>query len=170
MAANWTVQLTAGSLSGVSGFVDGVGQAALFNFPIGITVGPTGEIYVADSSNNAIRVVLSDGSVTTFAGQVTTGYADGTGVAAKFTTPNGVAVDGAGYVYVADTGNRVVRRISPQKSVTTVAGSAGSSGFLDGTGVTARLGSIRAISIVPSGDVYVGDTTRLRLLERIIRD
>ncbi len=117
---NWAVSTLAGS--GNAGFADGAGGAAMFNNPQGIAVGPTGIVYVADTANNRIRRIASDGTVTTLAGDGTPGLQNGPGNQARFNAPQGVATDNAGNVYVADTGNSAVRKIDPAGTVTSLAG------------------------------------------------
>ena len=119
------VVTTLAGLAGNSGSADGTGSAALFNFPSGVAVDSTGNVYVADTYNCTIRKVTPDGVVTTLAGVAETpGSADGTGRAARFSNPTGVAVDSAGNVYVADTGNNTIRKVTAGGVVTTLAGNA----------------------------------------------
>ena len=90
-----------------------------------MAVDGTGNVYVADSYNRTIRKVTPGGVVTTLAGMAGSwGSADGTGSAARFNYPSGVAVDSAGNVYVADTGNHTIRKVTPAGVVTTLAGNA----------------------------------------------
>lgn len=99
---------------------------------------------------------------TTFAGASATGTVDGTGTAARFGDPEGVAVDSAGNVYVADYGNHTIRKINSAGVVITFAGTAGSSGSTDGTGSAARFSGPYGITVDGTGNIYVGDSTAIR--------
>ena len=92
-----------------SGNADGAGASARFDGPQGLAVDSSGNVYVADTENNAVRKITSGGTVTTLAGG-TPGYADGSGSAAKFSLPGAIAVDGTGTIFVADTGNSRIRK------------------------------------------------------------
>ncbi len=142
--------------SGVVGFADGTGTAAKFYYPQGVAVDGLGNVYVADKNNHRIRKISPTGVVTTFAGGGVAGSADGTGTDARFYRPSGVAIDGSGNFYVADTYNHKIRKISPTGVVTTFAGS-GTRGFADGTGTAARFNYPRGVAVDGSGNVYVGD-------------
>jgi hypothetical protein len=112
----------AGVPSGV-GNAAGIVAAASFRFPSGVAVDKAGNVFVADTRNNAIRKITPAGVVSTFAGTAgSSGSADGTGAAARFKGPSGVAVDGSGNVFVADTGNSTIRKISTSGVVTTIVG------------------------------------------------
>src|SRR5439155_7785242 len=106
---------------------DGTGSAARFNFPESVAVDSTGRVYMADSGNNTIRHVTPGGIVTTLAGSaVLRGSDDGTGNAARFNYPTGVAADKASNVFVADSYNNTNRQVTAGGAVTTVAGMVGS--------------------------------------------
>jgi sugar lactone lactonase YvrE len=141
------------------GYLDGVGTAALFNYPQGITIDANGNIYVADTGNQVIRMITSAGVVSTFAGTVgVTGSTDGPGTSALFAYSQGLATDTAGDVYVADSGNNTIREITPAGVVSTLAGTAGVTGSNDGTGAAAQFNHPDAVALDATGDVYVADT------------
>lgn len=106
---------------GYYGYTDGNVSNARFANPVGIARDPSGNIYIADANNNAIRKLAPDGAVTTFAGGGAAGSADGTGTAAHFNYPTGVASDANGYIYVADFSNNRIRKIFPNGEVITIA-------------------------------------------------
>lgn len=152
------VNTLAGS-AGSTGSADGEGSNARFNFPCGVVVDKFGNAYVADSNNNTIRKISPEGVVSTFAGQAgREGGNDGTGNGATFRGPNAVAEDGAGNIYVADTYNNTMRKISPTGAVTTVAGRSQSGGSADGSGIKASFSSPNALAVDGVGNVYVADT------------
>lgn len=140
------------------GNVDGTGTAARFFNPDGVATDSTGNVYVADTYNDSIRKVSPAGVVTTLAGSGVGGSADGTGTAASFYTPVGVATDNAGNVYVADTSNDTIRKITPAGVVTTLAGTAGVAGSADGTGAAATFNLPEGIATDSAGNIYVTDT------------
>jgi streptogramin lyase len=152
---SWVVTTLAGS--GTAGYADGTGTAARFNGPTGVAVDSAGNVYVADWNNHRIRKITPGGMVTTLAGSGTSGYADGTGTAARFNGPSDVAVDGSGNVYVADWNNHRIRKITPGGMVTTLAGS-GTSGYAGGTGTEARFNGPSDVAVDGSGNVYVVDS------------
>lgn len=150
---------TLAGMAGIYGNTDGPGSAARFIAPASVAGGTAGDIYVADSGNSTIRKITPDGLVMTLAGMPgMLGGADGTGSAARFRLPYGVAVDIAGNVYVADTGNSTIRKIAPSGEVTTLAGLAGNPGMTDGPAVVARLNQPGGLAVDGSGNVYVADT------------
>ena len=149
------VSTVAGSTT--AGSANGVGAAASFNFPYGVASDAAGTIYVADAFNHQIRKITSDGTVTVLAGDGNDGNVDGPAGSARFSYPFGLAVDGAGNVYVADWGNHSIRKIAPDGSVSTLAGS-GSSGNSDGTGNGASFSGPFGVAVDTAGVVYVADT------------
>ncbi len=150
---------TLAGTAGSQGNSDGSGATARFLDPYGAAVDSSGNIYVADTSNNKIRKITSAGLVTTLAGNGAQGSADGIGTAAQFREPRGVAVDSNGYVYVADYGNHTLRKISPAGVVTTLAGTAGSAGVIDATGSAARFYYPSGVAVDVAGNLYVADTS-----------
>jgi hypothetical protein len=148
-----TVSTLAGS---TSGYTDGTGTSAQFFYPSGVAVDGAGNVYVADQGNNRIRKITASGVVSTLAGSSTSGYTDGTGASAKFSSPSGVAVDGAGNVYVADRYNHRIRKITESGVVSTLAGS-GTSGNTDGTGTSAKFFYPSGVAVDGAGNVYVAD-------------
>ena len=146
-------------LNDTPGSANGTGSVARFNFPTGLAVDGAGNVYVADSGNNTIRKITPAAKVTTFAGSAgLLGSADGTGTAARFYGPFGVAVDQSGNVFVTDTGNNTIRKITPARVVTTLGGLALSPGTSDGAGINARFNSPRGMAVDSAGNIYVGDT------------
>ncbi|MBL9214710.1 MAG: immunoglobulin domain-containing protein [Opitutaceae bacterium] len=144
--------------AGFSGTADGAGAAARFDGLVGIAVDAAGNLYVADTGNHTVRKVTPEGVVTTLAGSPREpGSADGTGAAARFFLPTGVAVDGAGMVFVADRGNHLIRKIAPDGSVSTVAGFVGESGDADDSVADARFAPPWGIAVDASDNLYVTD-------------
>jgi hypothetical protein len=166
---------TIAGYAGSSGTTNGTGTAARFNNPYGIAVNPacpvagTCDLYVADDANHAIRAVTTAGVVTTLAGTIgTSGSANGTGTAATFNAPTGIATDGTN-VYVADYGNHIIRKIVISSGVvTTVAGTAGSAGSTDGAGTAAKFSAPTGLTLNAAATVlYVSDQyfTKVRKID-----
>ncbi len=158
ISADGTVITLAGSPAS-RGSRDGAGSDALFNQPSGLAVDGAGNLYVADTYNATIRKITPAGTVSTLAGLAgSRGEADGSGTAARFNYPSGLAVDGTGNLYVADTYNATIRKVSPSGMVTTLAGSAGIIGAVDLTGTNALFNQPWGIAVDAAGNVYVADT------------
>lgn len=176
--------VTIAGLAGTSGSADGTGTSARFRNPVGIVWDTDGRLYVADAFNHTIRVLTRvSGSeqmaVTTLAGSAgVSGAQDGTGNAARFNTPTGVAVDSVHNVYVADFGNHRVCRINPQAVVKTImGGTTQTSGFVDGYDASpysplGRFLGPRHIAVEANGNILVSDENNnsIRLIQRVIRD
>ncbi len=144
----------------VQGYLDGIGTAAKFYRPTGICIDNSGNLYVADAANFKIRKIDTNGNVTTLAGS-TFGYADGTGIAAKFNGLSGLCCDVNGNIFVADKANHRIRKITPSGVVTTFAGSI--SGYLDANGTAAMFYNPTGICITTSGDFYITDSGNHRI-------
>lgn len=127
----------------------------------GVAAGPDGTIFVADSGNHSVRKIAPDGTVTTVAGNGFANFSDGNGRAAAFNTPNGIALDGAGNIYVSDSGNHVIRKVTAAGDVTTFAGS-GVEGVADGEGKLASFSRPLSLVVGPGGDLYVAEAGMIR--------
>ncbi|WP_299434567.1 cadherin domain-containing protein [uncultured Aquimarina sp.] len=144
--------------TGTNGFVDGDLTDARFASPSGLAIATDGTIYIADRGNHVIRKI-SNGMVTTLAGNGSAGFTDGQGASASFNLPYSIDVDSEGNIYVADQGNHSIRKITPSGAVTTIAGN-GSAGLENGPGQDAKFsGTIRGITVDDNGNVYVSDTS-----------
>jgi trimeric autotransporter adhesin len=161
--------------NGVSGFSGDGGSAtsAQLSLPFGIDVDAAGNIYISDTFNHRVRKVSLDGSITTIAGTGTAGFSGDGGPAttAKLDYPFGVAVDGAGNLYIADSYNYRIRRVSTGGIITTVAGSGpagkGNGGFAGdgGQATSARLDTLHGVAVDKAGNLYFteqGNSKRLR--------
>jgi hypothetical protein len=157
---------TYSGLSGNPGTLDGVLEVAQFNGPMGIASDAYGSVYVADYNNHSIRQLSVAGDVITFAGVTgTSGYKDGDATSpALLNHPTGVAVDASGVVYVADSGNFVVRKVLPDGTVSTYAGQPGVAGSADGLANEATFSALRGISLDSDGNVYVTDNNTARMI------
>lgn len=153
---------------GTEGYADGKGRKAKFSQPKGIAVDKSGKIYVADRKNNAIRLIMPDGTVSTFAGCPTNEehFADGPASVATFSHPLGLALDSSTNLYVADTGNHVIRKITPDGTVSTFAGMPGKRGYADGRSSEARFSSPSGLAVDSSNNLYVADYAN-NLIRRI---
>jgi len=173
-AAIRKVVISTGEVTTIAGFgstgsSDGVGTAASFYHPSAVATDGDGNLYVSDSYNNEIRkIVISSGLVTTLAGTVAGGHADGKGTAAGFNIPRGIAMDGNGNLYVADFDNNEIRKVVVSTGVvTTLAGSI-IAGSADGTGTEARFNYPVGVTIDASGNLYVGDENNNEIRKIVI--
>jgi len=153
----WVVSTLAGSTEGSA---DGTGTDAQFNYPTGVAVDSSGNVYVGDTFNHRIRKITPAGVVSTLAGS-TEDFADGAGNTAQFDYPYGVVVNSEGNVYVADAFNHRIRKITPAGVVSTLAGS--TEGFANGTGTTAQFRNPAGVAVDSSGTVYVADYLNHRI-------
>lgn len=147
---------------GSEGFADGAGGAASFNTPSALALGPDGNLYVADTGNNRIRKITPDGKVSTVAGNGSAGYVDGPAAQAQFNGPIGLVVSVRGDIYVSDTYNDVIRMITPEGEVTTIAGG-GTPGYADGEQKAALFDTPSGIIVVEDSSLIVADTGNHRL-------
>lgn len=159
------VDITSGAVTTIAGYAgttgstdNATGSAARFNYPFGIAVDSSNNLYITDTLNQTIRVISAAGAVTTLAGTVgTSGSADGTGTAAKFNNPAGIATDGTN-LFVADSSNHVIRKVVISSGVvTTFAGTVGTAGSTDGTGTAAKFNTPTGLTIDNAGNLYVSD-------------
>jgi DNA-binding beta-propeller fold protein YncE len=139
------------------GSADGSGLSASFHYPKGVKLDASGNLYIADFNNNEIRKITPAGFVTTLAGSTTSGSADGTGSAASFNHPKGIAVDANGNIYVGDVDNNKIRKITPAGVVTTLAGST-TPGSDNGIGVAASFKAPKGVALNGNDSLlYVAD-------------
>jgi sugar lactone lactonase YvrE len=156
-----TGMLTTIAGNGEFQYIDATGTAAAFSSIRSMVMDRAGNFYVAES--HAVRKVTPAGVTTTIAGSSTPGYSDGLGTAAQFNLPSGIAIDGNGNLLVADTGNRTIRKITPDGRVTTVAGIPGTApGLIDGVGSTARFTRPEDMAVDTEGAIYVLDASTVR--------
>jgi len=152
--------------TGVGGYLDGPAASAQFSSPTSLAQDAAGNVYVADAANYRIRRIDPSGNVTTLAGSGVRGFLDGPAATARFFEPQGIALDAAGNLYVADRASQRIRRLSPAGVVSTYAGT-GTAGYLDGPAATARFNSPIGVAVDARGDVYVAERAghRLRRIE-----
>src|SRR5581483_4947440 len=162
--AQWEAIASTLAGDGSLGFNNGKNTDARFADPFGIAIDSKGNIFVADAgNNNLIRKIAADGQVSTFAGGGE-GFKDGQGANASFNTPSALAIDSKDNLYVADTGNNAIRKISPTGVVETLAGD-GNVGYKDGQGKSAEFNAPVGIAVDREGNVYVADSYNDRIRE-----
>ena len=148
VAPNGVVQTFAGTGSGTGAFADGPNQSAQFNAPSALAFDHQYNLYVIDTGNNAIRKI-SQGSVTTLNSGLS-GYVDGPIANARFNLPEQLAIDQQGNIYVADTANALIRKISASGTVSTLAGTSGMYGMTLGN-LPGTLAAPQGLAITPQG-------------------
>ncbi|WP_162499751.1 NHL domain-containing protein [Mucilaginibacter terrigena] len=141
---------------GTPGFADGPANTATFNSPTGIAIDAAGLLYVADGGNNMIRIISKTGYVYTLAGARQFGRADGPGNMARFNGPTGITIGPDGNIYITENTNRLIRKMTPNGFVTTIAGD-GTFGFADGPAFSAKFGFPAGITFDASGNIIVAD-------------
>ncbi len=197
MAVAGRAQLTVRTFAGtaeISGHEDGAGIKAQFNSPADVAVNSGENLFVADTNNNTIRMISPGGVVTTLAGQVgVAGSSDGLGTAATFNGPSGIVAYSeptpipnttfGEIVFVSDTLNHTIRSLTPMNVdepvghmvrpnnvVTTIAGTAGASGAVDGTGSAARFNGPQGLVLDSYGNLFIADTVNSTIRELAIAD
>jgi serine/threonine protein kinase, bacterial len=148
------VRTLAGGATGTP--LDGTGSAARFSLPRTLVLDAAGNAYLIDGLIAAwVRKVTPQGAVSTLAGNGVSGFVDGSGAQARFNNPNGLVLGADGSLYVADTGNSAIRRITPAGVVSTVAG--GTPGSADGVGVSAQFTNPFGLAVDASGQLWVAE-------------
>lgn len=147
--------------TGLIGSTDGAAATATFHDPYGVCLDAVGNLYIADKNSRKIREITPAGIVSTVAGTEVSGSADGPGATAEFDQPWGICIDAAGNLYVADTYNKKIRKITPAAMVSTFAGT-GAAGSTNGPAATATFIAPYAVCVDGIGNVYVADYCMIR--------
>jgi len=149
-----TVSTLAGN--GAIGATNGAGATASFNNPLGLVIDAGGNVYLCDGGNNLIRKITAAGEVSNLAGAGIPGSANGTGISARFNSPQGLILDASGNLLVADEANQLIRKVSPDGEVTTFAGT-GTANSMDGSLTTASFDEPNGLAFDAAGNLYVTD-------------
>ena len=157
---NKTVATYAGN--GIAGYNDTDALNAQFNIPTTLALAPNGDLYVADSSNDRIRIIYTNKTVATYAGNGTPGFNDTDALNAQFDDPYGIALAPNGDLYVTDKNNYKIRIIYANKTVDTIAGN-GTEGLKNGNALNVPFGILFSIELAPNGDIYVASSTGNRI-------
>jgi sugar lactone lactonase YvrE len=160
---------TFAGLVGKIGNVDGTGSDARFGNPTGVATDSAGNVYVADQLNSTIRKITPAGAVTTLAGRDGVsgiGSTDGPGTVALFNGPTSLVIDAAGNLYIADTGNATIRKLTPDGTVSTIAGTAGHTGIL--LGAAPRFQAPNSLTIV-GDDLIISDANAILRLRHAVQ-
>jgi sugar lactone lactonase YvrE len=156
--AQEVVQTLAGAVS-IPGHTNGPAKDARFNDPTGLVMDSVGNLYIADSQNHVIRRITAAGGVTTLAGVPgQPGTNNGAGSLARFDTPSGIALDSVGNLFVCDTANHTIRKVTPDGLVTTLAGMPGEADGTNGVGSEARFNGPLGIAVATNGTIFVADS------------
>lgn len=166
IATDGTVSNYVGAMGEAGDQDSGVGGAK-FVYPRGVAVDAEGSLYITEEGNNRIRKVTPQGVVSTFAGNSSAGSTDGIGTTARFYEPAGMAFDASGSLYIADSVNCRIRKVTPDGTVTTFAGSSG--GLQDGQGSAAKFSGPLGLTVDARGQVFVADTNN-NLIRKIAVD
>ena len=143
--------------TGLQGYNDGPGITAKFYSPFGVVTDAIGNVYVADCLNNMIRAITPAGFVSTLAGSYNPGYADNIGINASFFSPIAIAIDPANNLYIADSGNDLIRKVTAAGVVTTLAGVATKGGATNGPASSATFKQPYGVVLDKAGNIYVAD-------------
>lgn len=160
VSPNGEVSVLAGS--GIDAFSNGKGAAASMGniLDAGIIADSLGNIYFSDAQYNRIRKITPDGTVSTFAGNGRAGLYDGKADIAEFNSPGGLAFDNKNNLYVVDFTNNAIRKITPDGTVSTIAGAG--KGTIDAAGTPAFFGDLHSIAVDGGGNIFVGEQRSLR--------
>lgn len=148
---------------GDSDFAEGAADVARFSYPWDVALRANGDIVVVDRFNHRLRKLTATGQVSTLAGQRAPGHKDGAALEAQFDNPVALVSDLKGHLYVADSGNHVIRKVSASGEVSTLAGSPGKAGFKDGASQAGQFNSPSGLALDAQGNLYIADSNNNRI-------